>query len=475
MTEINNTNLLFNLEAEQVVLGKIITNNEYFGKINEILTEDCFYELAHRELFKYIEKTIQRISIVADSITLKSFFDGNEVLKAIGGNKYLSYLLNMSSGMIDIVDYAKIIKDLSVKRELSLLGEEIVVRANKNDQLEDGNKQIEIAERKLFELNNTTSGNKGFKSILKSVNITLDNISNAIKRDSSISGITTGLLDLDGMLGGLQDSDLIILAGRPSMGKTAIAVNIAFSAAQYFKMVEKETGNKKTVGFFSLEMSSEQLTSRILSMQTGLSSEKFRKGDIDEETFTKIKENAEDIADLPFFIDDEPALSISTVRSRVRKLVRQENLSLIFVDYLQLLRGTNESSKSNRVQEINEITQGLKAIAKEFNIPVIALSQLSRSVEQREDKRPLLSDLRESGSIEQDADIVMFIFREAYYEERRKPALESPEKMAIWQQRMEVLRNKSELIIAKHRNGPIGSVELFFDSNTTKFKDYTRF
>lgn len=461
---------LFNIEAEQIVLGKIISNNDYLIKVNEILSPEYFYELAHQEIYKYIVKTLQKSSIIADSITLKNFFDTNEILNSIGGSNYLSVLLSLSVGIVDIVDYAKLIQDLAIKRRLVILGEDIVNSVYKNTNIINAKEQIENVEEKLFDLSNKAEESKTFITISDSMAQTINNISLAKARDGNISGVPSNLIDLDGLLGGFQNSDLIIIAGRPSMGKSAVAINLAYNASLFFQKEEREGREKKSVGFFSLEMPASQIAMRILSMETGIQSENFRKGQIDDGELNKIIEKADEISKVPLFIDDTAGMTITSIKTKVRRLIRQHNLGILIVDYLQLIHGVSIVAKQNRVQEISEITQSLKEIAKEFNIPVIALSQLSRTVEQREDRRPQLSDLRESGSIEQDADIVIFIYRESYYEERKKPAMDSP-KLVDWMARMDKLRNKSELIIAKHRNGPIGNVELFYNPNTTKFSD----
>jgi replicative DNA helicase len=465
---------LYNIEAEQIVIGKIISNNDYYVKVSDILSDEYFYELAHREIFKYISKVIQRSSIIADSVTLKSFFDTNEILVSIGGSNYLSILLSMSSGIVDVVSYAKLIQDFATKRRLILIGEEFITKIYGDTTTNNSQEQIEIIEGKLFDLSSKNDIGKGFVNISESMVETINNINLARNRDNRISGISCGLIDVDRILSGFQNSDLIVLAGRPGMGKTTLAINMAYNAALEFKKEFEKSGEKRSVGFFSLEMPAVQIVSKILSAETGLNTDKFRKGMIREDEFTNIVEKADKISNTPLFIDDTPALSISSVKTRIRRLIRQENLSFVVIDYLQYMHGVNESSKNNRVLEISEITRGLKAIAKEFNIPILALSQLSRGLESRDDKRPLLSDLRESGSIEQDADIVMFIFREYYYEEKKKPKITNGDtsKIVSWQEEMEKLRNMSELIIAKHRNGPIGTINLYFDGETSKFTDY---
>ncbi len=462
---------LFNIEAEQIILGKIIANNDYFEKVNDILTSECFYELAHREVYKYIASTLVRSSIIADSVTLKNFFDSNEVLISIGGSKYLSILLSYSVGVVDISDYAKLVQDLYIKRKLVLLGEDLVNKAYKNTNIINAKEQIETAEEELFNLSNKVEASKGFITLNDSMAQAIHSITLARTRDSNLSGIASNLTDLDILLGGFQNSDLIIIAGRPSMGKSALAINLAFNASKYFYDLAKKGEQSKSVAFFSLEMPANQIAARILSMETGIQADNFRKGKIDEGELNIILEKADYISKMSLFIDDTAGLSTSNIRTKARRLVRQENVGLIVVDYLQLIHGINEVSKKNRVLEIGEITQCLKELAKEFNIPVIALAQLSRTVEQREDKRPQLSDLRESGSIEQDADVVMFIYRESYYEERKKPSLDSP-KLDEWMTKMENLRNKAEIIVAKHRNGPIGNVSLFYDPNTSQFTNY---
>jgi len=378
----------------------------------------------------------------------------------------------MGAGIVDIVDYAKIIQDLALKRKLVVIGEEIVNDAYKKSTKTTANAQIENAEGLLFELSAQGEMSRGFTNIVNPMAETIHKAKLALERDSSISGVPLNFIDLDRMLGGLQESDLLILAGRPSMGKSALAINMAYNVAKYFDAQHKENPNddRKAVGIFSLEMSADQIAGRVLAMETGVNSNKFRTGEINKNDFDGIVQSADEISRLPLYIDDTPALSIAAVKTRTRRLVRQQNLGFIVIDYLQLLRGSSKSAQQNRVQEVSEITQGLKAIAKEFNIPVLALSQLSRSVESREDKRPMLQDLRESGSIEQDADIVMFIYRQAYYEERKKPSDGDP-KMETWISIMNSLRNKSEVIIAKHRNGPIGNITLHWDGNTTKFSD----
>jgi replicative DNA helicase len=462
---------LFNIEAEQTILGTIIINNEYINRVIEFLLPEHFYEPANKKIFEQISHTINKVNIIANQVTLKQFFENDQTIKAIGGLSYLSTLLSRATGVIDIGDYARLIYDLALKRELVMISENIACNAYRaNDQI-GAIEQIEDAENQLFKLTQHGTSNSDFKNISVSLKQTLEKTLIARNRDSHISGISTGLDDLDRILGGMQNSDLIILAARPSMGKTALAINVAVNACKFINQNIDDPKDQKAVGFFSLEMSSDQLSARILSMETSINATKFRTGEINEQDWEAITKRSAEIAKMPFFIDDTPALTISAIRTRVRRMVRKHSLGILFIDYLQLIYGTSKKSNENRVQEISEITRGLKAIAKEFNIPVMALSQLSRAVEQREDKRPQLSDLRESGSIEQDADVVGFIYRESYYEERKRPGEDEPEKFERWKNRMNELRNRSELIIAKQRNGPIGSVNLYFDPEFTRFNN----
>ena len=461
---------LSNLEAEQSLLGTIILNNEYLSRVLEFLLPEHFYEPAHQKIYAQIIHNVEKVSIVANAITLKQFFENDENIKAIGGAKYLSTLLASASGIFDIADYGRVIYDLALKRKLVMIGEDVVNRVYKTENNLSAQEQIEQAEANLFDLaEKGGNGKSDFRNISFSIKETLDKTLLARKRDSHISGVSTGFTDLDKMLSGLQQSDLFILAGRPSMGKTAIAINIAVNACKYLNPNFDDKKNLKAVGFFSLEMSSDQLSSRILSMECSINATKFRTGQLSENEWEVVATRSAEIAKMPFFIDDTPALSISAIRTRARRMLRKNNLGLLVIDYLQLIRGSSSRSAENRVQEVSEITQGLKAIAKELNIPVIALSQLSRAVEQREDKRPQLSDLRESGSIEQDADVVAFIYRDSYYKERLRPPENEVDKFQKWKSEMQQVAHKAEFIIAKQRNGPVGSVELFFDAEFTRF------
>lgn len=463
-----------NIEAEQSLIGLLLVNNGYYGQVNEVLTEEHFYEPLHQRIYAAISKLIER-GQVATPVVLKNIFDRDEALADIGGAKYLMQLAQMAVQIVDIKEMALLIHDLAMKRKLIEIGENMVVTAFKPDLDKDAKKQLEEAEASLFALATVGDTSRGFVQLGAPLKETLDMSESAMKRTRAVAGITTGFVDLDNLLGGLNPSDLLILAARPSMGKTALAINLAFNATKEVYAEAQAAGTKGCVGVFSLEMSAAQLTNRLLSMGSGpddpgVDSNRIRKGDISEEEFTRLIRRSRRLSELPLFIDDTPALSISQVRTRARRLQRQHGLKLLVVDYLQLLHGSGRRSQESRVGEISEITQGLKAIAKELNIPVIALSQLSRAVEQREDKRPQLSDLRESGSIEQDADVVMFIYREEYYLVRKQPQ-EGTAEHAQWQADMDAVRNITEVFVAKQRNGPVDKVKLRFDGATTSFQN----
>ena len=465
-----------NVEAEQALLGAILVNNEVYDRVAGFLKPDHFYDPVHARIYETAARRIQR-NALASPVTLKTFLEDDAGLAEIGGPSYLAHLAAGAISIYSARDYAQTIYDLALRRELMRIGDEIRARAAVADADSDPRDQIVEAEQKLYSLAETGRQEGGFRSFLSAATLAIDVAAAAYQREGGLAGISTGLADLDRKLGGLHPSDLVIVAGRPSMGKTALATNIAFNIARAFREGEKPDGTRGAVdggrvGFFSLEMSSEQLATRILSEQSRVPSEKIRRGDMTEEEFRRFVEAARELERMPFYIDDTAALPISTLAARARRLKRQHGLDVLFVDYLQLVRAT--SSKDSRVNEISEITQGLKAIAKELNIPVIALSQLSRQVESREDKRPQLSDLRESGSIEQDADAVMFVFREEYYREREKPSETDMDKMLKWQEIMEAVRGKAEVIIGKQRHGPIGTVDLAFEGQFTRFGNLAR-
>jgi len=457
-----------NEEAEQGLLGALLVDNRALEKVSDFLRPKHFYVPAHQRIYEAIITLTER-GQTASPVTLKGYFEKDSDLSDLGGAQYLVDLASSVISVVNVLDYARTIYDLHLRRELIALGETVV-----NDSFEytldkDATQTIENAESKLFELAETGEINGGFTTLRDSVLTAIELAEKAYKSDSHVTGATTGLIDMDKKLGGLQSSDLLILAGRPSMGKTALATNVAFNTAKKFA----ETGGKEgaIVAFFSLEMSADQLATRILADQSNISGDAIRKGNIKQEDFRAFVEASHKLSQVPLYIDDTPALTIGAVRTRARRLKRQHGIGLVVVDYLQLLRGNgSRQSQENRVLEVSEITRGLKAIAKELNIPVLALSQLSRQVEQREDKRPQLSDLRESGSIEQDADVVMFVYREEYYLSRAEPE-PGTEKHLQWQERCAQAHNIGECIIAKQRHGPIGTVRLFFDSHVTRFSD----
>ena len=470
-----------NIEAEQALLGAILVNNAAYHRVSEFLRPEHFAEGVHGRIYEAICKLVERGQI-ANPVTLKGVFDQDNALAEIGGSAYLGRLAASVITVINAEDYGRTIYDLHLRRQLITVGEEVVNGAYKHDIELDATAQIEIAEKKLFDLAESGIATGGFQAFQLSLANAILQAEAAFKRDGKTAGVSTGFTDLDKLLGGLHPSDLLILAGRPSMGKTALATNIAFNAAKLYRRKQTQDGrilaeDGAVVGFFSLEMSAEQLAARVLAEESGVSGDRIRRGDVSHDDFDKFVQASQRLATVPLYIDDTPALSIAALRTRARRLKRQHGLDLIVVDYLQLLQGTGSArSSENRVQEISEITRGLKAIAKELDVPVIALSQLSRAVEQREDKRPQLADLRESGSIEQDADVVMFVFREEYYLGRAEPMRrpeESEEKFndryERWKSRLEEVHATAEVIISKQRHGPIGTVRLRFEGETTKF------
>ena len=459
-----------NVEAEQQLLGAILTNNDVYDRISSIVRAEHFFEPVHKRIFEIAAARIQK-NALASPVTLKAYMEDDAGLKELGGATYLARIAGAAVASYAARDYAQMIYDLAVRRDLIQLGRDIAARAASVEVANEPKEQIVEAEQRLYKLAEQGVAERGFQSFLKAVTDAVNVANAAYQRGGGLAGISTGLVDLDKKLGGLHPSDLLILAGRPSMGKTSLATNIAFNIARAYRRGLRQDGTEGTVnggavGFFSLEMSAEQLAARILSEAAEVPSEQIRRGDMSEDEFRRFVEVAKTLENCPLFIDDTPALPIAQVAARARRLKRTQGLDVLIIDYLQLLRGT---SKENRVQEVSEITQGLKAIAKELNIPVIALSQLSRAVESRDDKRPQLSDLRESGSIEQDADVVMFVFREEYYREREKPGDHELDKMAQWQAIMEKVHGKAEVIIGKQRHGPIGTVELSFEGRFTRF------
>lgn len=454
-----------NAEAEQSLLGALLLNNTSYEKVSDYLRPEHFSHNVHGEIYRAIVMLIDGGKI-ADPITLRSYFSQSKDLEQVGGANYLVDLTSSVVSIISVADYGQMIYDHFLRRELISIGEDLVVDARRIQLEETPVHHIEATEKKLFDLATNGTNSKNVVTFSHALSTALTSAELAFKREGHVVGVGTGLTDMDRYLGGLHPSDLLILAGRPSMGKTALATNIAFNAAMAYS---KSKTDGAPVAFFSLEMSAEQLAARILSAEAGVPSDKIRRGDIRADDFTKILDVSRSINSTPLYIDDTPGLSITAFRNRARRLKRQHDIGLIVVDYLQLLEGGgSKRSQENRVQEVSEITRALKGIAKELSVPVLALSQLSRNVESREDKRPQLSDLRESGSIEQDADVVMFVYREEYYISRAQPQ-EGTEAYLQWQHKMASAYNKAEVIIAKQRHGPVGTVKLYFNNSLTKF------
>ena len=451
-----------NIDAEQAVLGSILVSNEIFDDINTIISNINFYDPMHQKIFSAIENLIYK-GVLANPITLKNFFENEK--DDINVPEYLVKVTKFSTSSRQAIEYSRIIYEMFVRRELIKISENTIDSAKLNDLNINGQNIIENSERLLFDLAEKGSFNSTLVKFDEAMKQTIEMASTAYKNDEGIVGVPTGLRDLDARLGGLHNSDLIIIAGRPSMGKTALATNIAFNAAQKLQ----ESGRKSSIAFFSLEMSSEQLSTRILAEQSRIKSNDIRRGKISEEQFDKFIETSKNIAELPLFIDETPAISIAAMSNRARRIKRTHGLDMIVLDYIQLMTGSL-NNRDGRVQEISQITQGLKAIAKELKIPVVALSQLSRQVEQRDNHQPQLSDLRESGSIEQDADVVMFVYRAAYYLERKEPQTATVEH-AEWQAKMSEIAHLAQIIIAKQRHGPTGNIDLEFEAMFTKFKD----
>jgi len=451
-----------NVEAEQAVIGSILVTNEIFDEVNTIVSNVNFFDPMHQKIFNAIESMIYK-GMLANPITLKNYFENEK--DELNIPEYLVKITKFSTSVRQAIEYSKIIYDMFVRRELIKISEQMIDNAKENDLETTGQNIIENSEKLLYDLAEKGTFSSSLIKFDDAMKQTIEMASAAYKNEGGIVGVPTGLRDLDDRLGGLHQSDLIIIAGRPSMGKTSLATNIAFNAAQKIQ----ESGKKSSVAFFSLEMSSEQLSTRIISEQARIGSNDIRRGRISDEQFDQFLETSKNISELPLFIDETPAISIAAMSNRARRIKRLNGLDLIVVDYIQLMKGLF-NNKDGRVQEISQITQGLKAIAKELGVPVLALSQLSRQVEQRDDHKPQLADLRESGSIEQDADVVMFVYREGYYLQRKEPR-EATVEHAEWQAKMNEVAHLAEIIIGKQRHGPIGKVTLEFEERFTKFKD----
>jgi len=466
VTNTSENTLPSNIEAEQALLGSVLVNNDILDEVSSIVNFQKFYDPAHKKIYKIIE-SLNNKGMIANPITIKNFFENDKEnsLKDVGGSEYLVKLTRFSSSTRQSIEYAKLIHENYVKRELLRISEEITVSSTDKTLEKSAENIIEDAEKLLFDLAERGSFSQSFIKFNQAVEKSIEMATSAMQSGQGLVGVPTGLTDLDEKLGGLHKSDLVIIAGRPSMGKTSLATNIAYNAARNIEKNKK----KGSVAFFSLEMSSEQLSTRILSEQSRITSNDIRRGKATDEQVNKYIEVSRNIYDLPLYIDETPAITIAALSNRARRIKRLFGLDLIVVDYIQLMRSNNFKFEG-RVQEISEITQGLKALAKELSVPVLALSQLSRAVEQRDDKIPQLSDLRESGSIEQDADVVMFVYREEYYLEKKQPKLGSIEH-AEWQTKMDEINGLAEIIIGKQRHGPTGNVQVEFEGMFTRFKD----
>jgi replicative DNA helicase len=456
-----------NLEAEQALIGSVLVNNDIIDEISNIVSSNKFFDPIHKKIYEVIEN-LNNKGMIANPITLKNYFENENGLNEVGGVEYLIKLTRFSSSTRQAIDYSKLIHEMFVRRELINISDNITEESRNENLEKNGENIIEDAEQSLYQLAERGNFSQSYMKFNQALDQTIEMATLAMKSDQGIVGVPTGLTDLDEKLGGLHKSDLVIIAGRPSMGKTALATNIAYHAAKKIH----ENGEKTSVAFFSLEMSSEQLSTRILSEQARIQSNEIRRGKATEEELNRYIETSRNIYDLPLYIDETPAISISALSNRARRLKRLFGLNLIVVDYIQLMR-TSSKRNDGRVQEISEITQGLKALAKELSVPVLALSQLSRAVEQRDDKIPQLSDLRESGSIEQDADVVMFVYREQYYLEKKQPKLGSIEH-AEWQSKMNDILGQADIIIGKQRHGPTGNIQVEFEGQYTRFKDLVR-
>jgi replicative DNA helicase len=463
-----------NIEAEQALLGAILVNNEAFYRVSDFLEPRHFFEPVHQNIYE-ITGSLIRVGKIANPVTLKTFLPADVDIAGLTVSQYLARLAAEATTVINAEDYGRTIYDLSTRRSLIVIGEEMVNVAFDAPVDFAPRDQIEDAERRLYELAETGKYDGGFQRFAAALTTAVDMAARAYQRDGRLSGLATGLHDLDRMMGGLQASDLVIVAGRPGMGKTSLATNFAYNIARAWQGEVRPDGQRETVnggivGFFSLEMSAEQLATRIISEQTEIASYRIRRGEIDPGDFDRLATAAREMETIPLYIDETGGLSIAQLAARARRLKRQRGLDLLVIDYIQLLQGSTRRAAEGRVQEVTEITTGLKALAKELNVPILACSQLSRQVESRDDKRPQLSDLRESGSIEQDADVVLFVFREEYYLKNKEPRAGTDEHFK-WQTDMEAVHGKAELIIGKQRHGPTGTVKLQFKADVTRFSD----
>src|SRR6188474_2038399 len=463
-----------NIEAEQALLGALLVNNEAFYRVSDFLEPQHFFEPIHAKIFE-LSASLIRAGKIASPVTLKTFLPPDLDVSGLTASQYLARLAAEATTVINAEDYGRTIYDLAMRRSLIIIGEDLVNVAYDAPVDLAPREQIEDAERRLYELAETGRYDGGFQRFATALTTAVDMAARAYQRDGKLSGLATGLADMDRMMGGLQHSDLVVLAGRPGMGKTALATNMAYNIAKAWRGEVRPDGRMESVnggivGFFSLEMSAEQLATRIIAEQTEIPSFRIRRGEIDPSDFDRIAQMAREMETIPLYIDETGGLSIAQLAARARRLKRQRGLDLLVIDYIQLLSGSSRRAQEGRVQEVTEITTGLKTLAKELNVPILALSQLSRQVENRDDKRPQLSDLRESGSIEQDADVVLFVYREEYYLKNREPRPGTEEHIA-WMAQMELAHGKAEVIIGKQRHGPTGTVRLQFTREFTRFSN----
>jgi replicative DNA helicase len=463
-----------NIEAEQALLGALLVNNEAFYRVSDFLKPEHFFEPIHAKIFDLAASLI-RAGKVASPITLKTFLPADLDVAGLNASQYLARLAAEATTVINAEDYGRTIFDLATRRSLIIIGEAMVNVAYDAPVDVSPSDQIEDAERQLYEIAETGRYDGGFLPFKTALTTAVDMAAKAYERDGKLSGLATGLMDVDRMMGGLQASDLVILAGRPGMGKSALATNMGYNIARAWRGEVRADGRTESVnggivGFFSLEMSASQLANRMIAEQTETPSHRIMRGEIDPSEFDRIAQVAREMESIPFYIDETGGISIAQLTARARRLKRQRGLDLLIVDYIQLLSGSAKRAQQGRVQEVTEITTGLKALAKELQVPILALSQLSRQVESRDDKRPQLSDLRESGSIEQDADVVLFVYREEYYLKNKEPRPGTEEHFK-WMAEMEAVHGKAEVIIGKQRHGPTGTIALQFKADVTRFSD----
>jgi replicative DNA helicase len=462
----------YDIEIEQALLGAVLVDNQALERVSNTLKPDHFYDPLHARIYEVMSALSEKGGMVITPLTLHAAMKADPGLQEVGGHAYLAGLAQAAPAMPNVRDYARILQELGIRRGLIHIGEDVVNNAYEAPLDKSPQAQIEEAEKALYRLSDSARYGEGPIDFSESLRRTVALAEKAQARGGRISGLVTGFADIDSLLGGLQPSDLIILAGRPGMGKTSLATNMAFNTARAY-VQDLEAGAEVPRGapvlFFSLEMAAQQLSARILSEQTEIEMWKIRNGKFSESEWDKFVLAMQNLSTLPLYIDDTGGVSIAQIAARARRLQREKKIGCVIIDHIQLVAGSARRAE-NRVQEITEISKGLKVLAKELNVPVIALSQLSRSVDSRDDKRPVLSDLRESGSIEQDADVVMFVYREEYYLKSREPEPGSTEH-AKWLEKCERAYRRAEVLVEKHRHGATNKIDLFFDDRFTRFSN----